>query len=77
MAVLTDLVFEATRVVVRAATDTPSPATNSSVTSTTSSTPTDSNFQNNKNSDGNKDRGSSPLLFFVALGFGVVFTNLW
>ena len=21
--------------------------------------------------------GSSPLLFFVALGFGVVFTNLW
>jgi hypothetical protein len=27
----------------------------------------------------NRDRGnsSSPLLFFVALGFGVVFTNLW
>ena len=21
--------------------------------------------------------GNSPLLFFVALGFGVVFTNLW
>lgn len=28
--------------------------------------------------DGNdKDKSSSPLLFFVALGFGVVFTNLW
>ncbi|TQV98619.1 RING finger domain-containing protein [Cordyceps javanica] len=77
MAVLTDLIIEATRVAVRAATDTPSPTSNSSVISTTSSLPTDSNFQNNKNSDGNKDRGSSPLLFFVALGFGVVFTNLW
>lgn len=29
---------------------------------------------NNNNQQGN---GSSPLLFFVALGFGVVFTNLW
>ncbi len=28
--------------------------------------------------DGTDDGGSnSPLLFFVALGFGVVFTNLW
>lgn len=28
---------------------------------------------------GNGDSGAtgSPLLFFVALGFGVVFTNLW
>lgn len=27
---------------------------------------------------GNRDNNSSsPLLFFVALGFGVVFTNLW
>ncbi|KAJ4164416.1 hypothetical protein LMH87_006092 [Akanthomyces muscarius] len=77
MAVLTDLVLEATRVAIRAATDTPSSTSNSSIMSTTSSTPTDSNFQNNKNSDGSKDRGSSPLLFFVALGFGVVFTNLW
>ncbi|EGX91282.1 RING finger domain-containing protein [Cordyceps militaris CM01] len=77
MAILTDLVFEATRVAVRAATDEPSPTSNSSAISTTSSMPTDTNFQNNKNSDPNKDRGSSPLLFFVALGFGVVFTNLW
>ncbi|KAM3444845.1 hypothetical protein NHJ13734_001035 [Beauveria thailandica] len=77
MAVLADLVVEATRIAVRAATDTPSSTNNESTISTTSSMPTDSNFQNNKNSDGNKDRGSSPLLFFVALGFGVVFTNLW
>jgi len=25
----------------------------------------------------NRNPTSSPLLFFVALGFGVVFTNLW
>lgn len=25
----------------------------------------------------NTSPSSSPLLFFVALGFGVVFTNLW
>lgn len=30
---------------------------------------------NNSGNSGNS--GSSPLLFFVALGFGVVFTNLW
>jgi hypothetical protein len=35
------------------------------------STPTG---QNNNNGGGPT---SSPLLFFVALGFGVVFTNLW
>ena len=27
--------------------------------------------------DKGKSGSSSPLLFFVALGFGVVFTNLW
>ncbi|OAA49712.1 RING finger domain-containing protein [Cordyceps fumosorosea ARSEF 2679] len=75
MTILSDFVIEATHIAVRAATDTPSPTANSSTISTTSSLPTDSNFQNNKNSDNN--RGSSPLLFFVALGFGVVFTNLW
>lgn len=35
----------------------------------------DGGNENNKEKD--KDGGSSPLLFFVALGFGVVFTNLW
>ena len=30
-----------------------------------------------KSDSGNGGPTSSPLLFFVALGFGVVFTNLW
>jgi hypothetical protein len=29
------------------------------------------------NGGNNSGPTSSPLLFFVALGFGVVFTNLW
>jgi hypothetical protein len=35
--------------------------------------------QQNGNNGGGGGGGptSSPLLFFVALGFGVVFTNLW
>lgn len=36
--------------------------------------------QNKSNDNPNNDSGgktNSPLLFFVALGFGVVFTNLW
>ncbi|KAL7810133.1 hypothetical protein V8C26DRAFT_253603 [Trichoderma gracile] len=32
---------------------------------------------NNSNSNNKGGGSSSPLLFFVALGFGVVFTNLW
>ncbi|GAB7354081.1 hypothetical protein MBLNU459_g4654t2 [Dothideomycetes sp. NU459] len=45
-------------------------------TSTTSSAPfaTSSAASNSNNNSGPT---SSPLLFFVALGFGVVFTNLW
>ncbi|KAF2806694.1 uncharacterized protein BDZ99DRAFT_83793 [Mytilinidion resinicola] len=42
--------------------------------STTSSAPAPSNTGSGNNSSGPT---SSPLLFFVALGFGVVFTNLW
>lgn len=34
--------------------------------------------ENDDDDRGNRDNNSSsPLLFFVALGFGVVFTNLW
>ncbi|KAL9035876.1 MAG: hypothetical protein Q9180_004616 [Flavoplaca navasiana] len=33
--------------------------------------------ENNDGGGGNSGPTSSPLLFFVALGFGVVFTNLW
>ncbi|KAI0392342.1 hypothetical protein F5Y17DRAFT_362608 [Xylariaceae sp. FL0594] len=63
---------------------TPAPTTTSamsSIMSTASSTsppPTSSNPllpNNDKNNSGSGS--SSPLLFFVALGFGVVFTNLW
>ncbi|CAI9625524.1 ring-8 protein [Alternaria burnsii] len=40
--------------------------------------PTDgSNSNNNNNNNNSSGPTSSPLLFFVALGFGVVFTNLW
>lgn len=35
------------------------------------------NGNGNGNGNGGGGQGSSPLLFFVALGFGVVFTNLW
>ncbi|KAF2498586.1 hypothetical protein BU16DRAFT_299861 [Lophium mytilinum] len=42
--------------------------------STTTSAPAPSNTGGGNNSSGPT---SSPLLFFVALGFGVVFTNLW
>jgi hypothetical protein len=43
-----------------------------------SATPTTSSPAAQQTEDDNKkDSGNSPLLFFVALGFGVVFTNLW
>lgn len=44
----------------------------SPTTSVTATSPTDQPQQN-----GPSGPTSSPLLFFVALGFGVVFTNLW
>lgn len=54
-------------------TGTPTP---SSVASTTSSTdPASSTAAGSSGS--NNTTTQSPLLFFVALGFGVVFTNLW
>jgi hypothetical protein len=43
-------------------------------TSTSSAVPTATPTDTGKNSN---TPGNSPLLFFVALGFGVVFTNLW
>ncbi|KAI8623734.1 hypothetical protein F5Y19DRAFT_481323 [Xylariaceae sp. FL1651] len=65
----------------------PTPTQNSSgvVTSAASSSPMDPTTtpsqgasDNNNNDNKNSNTGSSsPLLFFVALGFGVVFTNLW
>lgn len=42
------------------------------------STPTLATSTPSPTSDSSGSGGpSSPLLFFVALGFGVVFTNLW
>ncbi|PNS20193.1 hypothetical protein CAC42_5643 [Sphaceloma murrayae] len=42
----------------------------------TSASPTPTNMPGSSNNNNNGPT-SSPLLFFVALGFGVVFTNLW
>ncbi|KAI1205443.1 uncharacterized protein F4807DRAFT_285236 [Annulohypoxylon truncatum] len=63
------------------ATPSPSPTSGSSISSTTSPTaspdPSAGNSNNNDQNNGGQSSTSSPLLFFVALGFGVVFTNLW
>ena len=55
--------------------DTPSSIFSPTPSSTESSQSSSANH--NKSRDENADNGTSPLLFFVALGFGVVFTNLW
>jgi hypothetical protein len=72
MTVINQIMVEMINVVARdidgtqTATSTPP----SSVPSTTSSSAASSSNSNNSTTQ-------SPLLFFVALGFGVVFTNLW
>lgn len=59
------------------------PLTASPTPTLSSGSPTDTNVSNGSPTGtpgGNQPQGgqnSSPLLFFVALGFGVVFTNLW
>lgn len=50
-----------------------SATSSSTLTGTTTSSPSPSSTNN----VGAQSGPSSPLLFFVALGFGVVFTNLW
>ncbi|KAI0006519.1 hypothetical protein F4779DRAFT_20433 [Xylariaceae sp. FL0662B] len=50
------------------------------LSSASSPPPTETSLTNSGDNDqggGNNSGTSSPLLFFVALGFGVVFTNLW
>lgn len=49
-------------------------ATAAQQTSATAANPAPSSTMSNNSANGPT---SSPLLFFVALGFGVVFTNLW
>ncbi|KAL7918157.1 hypothetical protein ACQKWADRAFT_304971 [Trichoderma austrokoningii] len=76
MAVIDQVLGQVAHIVVRAATTTSqtATATSSDVTSPQTAIPSNTNSSNNNN----KSSGSSsPLLFFVALGFGVVFTNLW
>ncbi|KYK54677.1 RING-8 protein [Drechmeria coniospora] len=83
MAVVQRALGQAALLVARAATSTlaDSATTSATATATTemntpqSSKPPGTN-QSNDNTQ-NNNGSSSPLLFFVALGFGVVFTNLW
>jgi hypothetical protein len=65
MAVIHDTVGEAVNLAARVA---------QAVSATTSAEPAETSQaeEHEKNNS-----SSSPLLFFVALGFGVVFTNLW
>ncbi|KAI0966422.1 hypothetical protein F4678DRAFT_293388 [Xylaria arbuscula] len=59
-------------------TGTPSVMSAASISSTISSpTATPSQGSDDNKGSGGGTGSSSPLLFFVALGFGVVFTNLW
>ncbi|KAH8899206.1 hypothetical protein GQ53DRAFT_758450 [Thozetella sp. PMI_491] len=59
-------------------TTSPSASISASSTSTTSTSDPAATSTNNPNTNnGGNSNNSSPLLFFVALGFGVVFTNLW
>ncbi|KAG5983826.1 hypothetical protein E4U55_007060 [Claviceps digitariae] len=67
--------------VARQAVDTPSQSQSLGASTTGSSQPNDTSRNDNSNSNNNNNNNnnqgsSSPLLFFVALGFGVVFTNL-
>ncbi|KAG5924566.1 hypothetical protein E4U61_000124 [Claviceps capensis] len=80
MGAIHQMLGEAALLLARQATDMPT-ETQSSGASSTSSPPltgTNKNDGGNSNNNNNNNQGSSsPLLFFVALGFGVVFTNLW
>lgn len=76
MAVIQNVVTEVTHVAVRLAqrqANGPTTTPSSESTSTSSASPE----QTSEDNGGGGGGGSSPLLFFVALGFGVVFTNLW
>ncbi|KAF4971626.1 hypothetical protein FSARC_1599 [Fusarium sarcochroum] len=70
MVAVNQILTEVSHVVIRAAAaEDPSSTTSQAAAETTTD-----------NSNDRKDNGggsNSPLLFFVALGFGVVFTNLW
>lgn len=66
-----DVIGEAAHLVARVA-----QAVTDPTISATSGQPAETTQAREENRDRNNN-SSSPLLFFVALGFGVVFTNLW
>ncbi|KAM0250584.1 hypothetical protein ACHAP5_002114 [Fusarium lateritium] len=71
MVAINQILTEVTHVVIRAAAAEDPSSTSSQAAAAETTT---------DNSNDRKDNGggsNSPLLFFVALGFGVVFTNLW
>lgn len=79
MAVIQNVVTEVTHLAVRLAqrqaedpSQTPPP-----LSSATSASPPGRTTNEDDDDGGGGGGGNSPLLFFVALGFGVVFTNLW
>lgn len=76
MAVIDQILGEAALLVARQVSDVPT-ATPSPTESPTSSGTPPATTSPAKNDNSGNGGSSSPLLFFVALGFGVVFTNLW
>jgi hypothetical protein len=82
MAVINQVIVEVFHVVERqlqgrnigASTSTPGPTPGLAQTTTSTSSSPTATMSSQQQSSGPT---SSPLLFFVALGFGVVFTNLW
>ncbi|KAF5027747.1 hypothetical protein F66182_125 [Fusarium sp. NRRL 66182] len=71
MVAVDQIVAEVAHVVIRAAQAEDPTAT------TTSTAPAETTSDSGNRNDNNGGGSNSPLLFFVALGFGVVFTNLW
>jgi hypothetical protein len=78
MTIINQIMVEMVNVVARSVddtqttTDTPTPTLSLSTTSSA-----DTASSTGAGSSGGNNTTQSPLLFFVALGFGVVFTNLW
>ncbi|ROV99380.1 hypothetical protein VSDG_03850 [Cytospora chrysosperma] len=75
-----DVVANTVSSAISSATTTPDPTPASPLASSATSQsvqPLTTTTQGTGGGSGSGGQGSSPLLFFVALGFGVVFTNLW
>lgn len=77
MGAIHQMLGEAALLLARQATDMPTETQSSGASSTSSPPLTGTNKNDGGNNNNNNQGSSSPLLFFVALGFGVVFTNLW